>query len=271
MAYVLIDTYSGSFETNGSYYFCKVYSQQDAAANTSDVKVNVYIQYHTYGSYNSSPNNTTIVIAGNSLNVTTSDWNTDSNHSAQLIATRIRTGIAHNANGTKAITVSCSYDSEVSLGVGSISTGSISLPTIPRASEIGTIPDFNIEDTFSMPVDKKSSSFVDDLVIKLDDVTIKTIVNYSGGAGINFTDNELLTLYNAIDNSATFTFEITTKSGSTTVGADSATTTATAAGTAYIKVNGSWKRALPYIKVDGVWKKAIANIKIFSSWKRGIG
>lgn len=180
--------------------------------------------------------------------------------------------VLNDTDGTFSETFStiCKYDSTGSYANG---TGSdtVAFDTIPRASEIGTISNFNLEDTFSVPVDKKSVSFTDDLVIKQGDTAIKTITDYTNGASINLTDSELLAAYNAIDKSASFTFQTTTKSGSATIGTDSAEATGTAAGTAYIRTGEMWKRALPYIKVNGVWKKSIANIKSGGSWKRGIG
>ena len=37
-----------------------------------------------------------------------------------------------------------------------------------------------------------------------------------------------------------------------------------------IKVNSSWKEAIPYININGTWKKAVPYIKINGSWKLGI-
>jgi hypothetical protein len=268
MAYVLIDTYYGSFETNGSYYFCKIYSQQNIAANTSDVKADVYIQYHTYGSYNLSPLYTTINIVGSSANVSTTGWNTDSNHNAQLIATRTITGISHNADGTKSISLNMSYDSEVSLGIGTITEAAIALPTIPRGSVIGTISDFNVEDGCSVPLTKYSESFTDTLVIKIGDTTIKTIEDYTNGAAIVFTESELIAIYAAIEDIAdTFTFQITTYSGVTEIGDDSSTATGTIIGNGHLKVGGMWKNAIYYLKVSGVWKKTLVYLKASEVWK----
>lgn len=35
----------------------------------------------------------------------------------------------------------------------------------------------------------------------------------------------------------------------------------------YIRVNGTWKKAIPYVKVNGTWKKAVPYIKVSGTWK----
>ena len=108
-----------------------------------------------------------------------------------------------------------------------------------------------------MPVTKYSAAFTDTLVIKQGATTIKTIAGYTNNADINLTDTEILVAYATIDKAGTFTFGLTTKSGATTVGADSKTATGTAAGTAYINVSGVDKRAVWYENVSGIWKKCM--------------
>lgn len=140
----------------------------------------------------------------------------------------------------------------------------------PAGSVLGTIADFNLEDGFSVPVTKYSSSFSDELSLSIGAINIKTIPNYTNGSSIKLTDAELLGAYTALGSgkSTEVSFALSTKSGSTTVGTDNGTATATAAGTAHIKVSGAWKRAVAWIKVSGVWKRAVCHVKA-ESWRRG--
>lgn len=34
-----------------------------------------------------------------------------------------------------------------------------------------------------------------------------------------------------------------------------------------VKINSTWKQAIPYVKVNGTWKKAVPYIKISGTWK----
>lgn len=270
MADILKQTYSGTVRT-GITCETKVYQvSQSISDNTTLCRVVVTLKCTNDASYHLDDDGVVkIKVAGVQILTATGLSGFDfRSYTSKEIFNRTAT-ITHDTDGTFSETfqTECTY-STYATGTQS---GTVAFDTIPRASEIGAISNFNLEDTFSVPVDKKSPSFTDDLVMKQGSTTIKTILNYTSGASINLTDTELLTAYNAIDKSASFTFETTTKSGSTVIGTDNAAATGTAAGTAYFKTSGSWKRALPYIKVNGTWKKAIANIKSGGSWKRGIG
>ena len=150
-------------------------------------------------------------------------------------------------------------------------TYSMTLPIVAAASSLGNISAFNLEKNFSVPVTKNSGSFTDTLEIKYGNTAIKTISNYTNNASIQLNSSEILTAYKAMGNSrsGTFTFNLTTKNGSASVGTSSKTATGTAVGTLKTKANGVWKNSIPLVKVNGDWKKAIAYIKVNGVWKRG--
>jgi len=176
--------------------------------------------------------------------------------------------VDHESDGTysKIFSTTCTYGTYAT-GTGS---GNVSFDTIPRGSKLGNIEPFNLEDTINVPVTKYSESFADTLVIKIGDTEIKTIVGYTNNADINLTDDELIAAYRALsDESGTVTFELTTKSGATTVGTDSKTAEGTAAGSVYLTVGDEDKRAIWYENVSGIWKKCVGNINVSDVWKRG--
>lgn len=256
------------------YIVCHTYIyqvSQDIASNKTRAHIVVTLNCGNGASYYLNDAGSLSVKVANTTRASVTGESLNFNFNNYSVKTLLDTTIDldHNTDGT----FNEIFETKLTYGTYGTSdiSGSVTFDTISRPSEIGTISDFNLEDTFSVPVDKKSTSFTDDLVIKQGSTVIKTVLNYTGGANINLTDSELFTAYNVIDKSAVFTFETTTKIGSTTVGTDSATATGTAAGTAYIKIEDSWRRAIPYIRVNGVWKKAIANVKSGGSWKRGIG
>ena len=142
--------------------------------------------------------------------------------------------IAHNADGTCNYSISASFnpnDSEISSITYASVSGTIALPTIPRASEITSVPDFNIEEGLSITVDKKALSFTDSLSVSVGGTVVKTIADYESGDDIIFSDSEQLDIYNLIDDwDDTFTFTISTYNGGTLIGTDSDTATGTIKG-----------------------------------------
>lgn len=150
-------------------------------------------------------------------------------------------------------------------------TYNMTLPITPAASVLGTISNFDLEKSFSVPLTKYSSSFTDTLEIKCGSTLIKSISGYTNGLAINLSVSELLNAYKALGsiNSGNFTFNLITKNGTTQIGTSTKTAVGTANGTTKIKVNGVWKNAIPCVKVDGTWKKTIAFIKVNGVWKRG--
>lgn len=109
------------------------------------------------------------------------------------------------------------------------STYNFSLAIDPAASVLGSISNFTIGNAINIPITKYSSGFTDSLTISVAGTTIKTINNISNGYDVSFSSTELTNIYKKIPSSttATFTFKLTTKSGSTTVGTSTKTVTGT--------------------------------------------
>ena len=137
--------------------------------------------------------------------------------------------IYHNSDGTKTFNYSFSQDFDITYSGSSIGTksgsGSGTLNTIPRGSVLGTISAFTIGDAINIPITKYSSSFTDTLTISVGGTTIKTISDIANGYDVSFTTTELNNIYAKLPSatSGTFTFSLTTKSGSTTIGTSSKT------------------------------------------------
>lgn len=141
--------------------------------------------------------------------------------------------IYHDSDGTKDFSYSFKQEFAITYSGSSVGTisgsGSGTLNTIPRGSVLGTISAFTIGNAINIPITKYASSFTDTLVISVGGTTIKTISDIDNGYDVSFTEAELTNIYKKLPSatSGTFTFKITTKSGSTTVG----TSTKTAKGT----------------------------------------
>jgi len=102
----------------------------------------------------------------------------------------------------------------------------------PAGSDLGTISDFTIGNAITIPITKYSSDFRDDLVIKYGSTTVKSVSGITNGASVSFTSSELNTIYSLMStvNSGTFSFTITTYSGSTSVGTSSKNATGSITG-----------------------------------------
>jgi hypothetical protein len=141
--------------------------------------------------------------------------------------------IKHDSNGSKTFDYSFSQEFAITYSGASIGTktgsGSGTLDTIPRGSVLGTVNAFTIGNSIDIPITKYSSSFTDTLTISVGGTTIKTISDITNGYDVSFTATELNNIYAKLPSatSGTFTFKLTTKSGSTTIG----TSTKTAKGT----------------------------------------
>lgn len=137
--------------------------------------------------------------------------------------------IYHNADGTKTFSYSFSQELAITYSGNYIGTksgsGSGTLNTIPRTSGLGTISNFTIGNAISIPITQYSSGFVNNLVIKFGSTTIKTVNDISNGDTVTFTSTEQTNIYSLMPSvtKGTFTFTLTTKNGSTTVGTSSRT------------------------------------------------
>lgn len=141
--------------------------------------------------------------------------------------------IYHNADGTKSFSYSFSQEFEITYSGSKIGTktgsGTGTLDTIPRGSKLGTVPNFTTGSSVTIPITKYSSSFTDNLVVKIGSTTIKTVNDISNGDSVSFTSAELTKIYSALPSATkgTVTWQLTTKNGSTTIGTSSKTSTVT--------------------------------------------
>lgn len=139
--------------------------------------------------------------------------------------------IYHNADGTKTFNFSFSQEIGITYAGAAIGTitgsGTGTLDTIPRASVLGTIANFTIGDSITIPITKYSSSFSDSINIYIGNLWIKTAGSITNNKTITFTEQEISNIYAATagSTSAVFRFVNTTYSGSTAIGTSTKTAT----------------------------------------------
>lgn len=133
--------------------------------------------------------------------------------------------ISNKTTGTTSLSINLYSGS----GNSRNNTYSYKMGVDPAASVLGSISNFTIGNAINIPITKYSSGFKDSLTISVAGTTIKTINNISNGYDVSFSSTELTNIYKKIPSSttATFTFKLTTKSGSTTVGTSTKTATGT--------------------------------------------
>ncbi len=242
---------------------------QSVSSNTSSVKGEITLSW-TSGSWDHNNRTSSITINGvkySFINPNINPSRTTSGSQSLYVKTVL---VEHNSDGSKTVYASCSVATGTSSGTVTDSTSKV-LDIIPRTSTIN-VSDFTIESGVSPVVTKMSSSFVDRLDIKLNDFTIKTINDYETQRVV-FSNGELEGILEALKDTLgtifKFTFIVTTKSGSTTVGSDSDTAWGALSGSVNIGVGGEIKKGIPYVSSGGEKKRGILFIGVDGEVKQG--
>ncbi len=220
----------GSFNGNigtpsGGFNLLVEYSiSQNIAENYSDVTATGYVKRNnsTYYPFNSE-SLANLVINGTGKSYTGS-YNLGSDGYKNIVSNTVR--VYHNNDGSKNIEIAFSFDGRLSnyYPIGSVSQ-TITLPTIPRASEIACSSPY-IGDTAIISIDKKSSSFTSTLTYNIGTLT-GTIATKTSETTVQFKTNEIEdSIYALIPNTKEIqgTIYCTTYSGDTQIGDTKSTT-----------------------------------------------
>ena len=206
-------------------------STPNVAGNYSDVTCTHYLICARTWALGVGSRTNSCTVNGEEKSFTSSSISTDGNETIKLGTTTHK--VTHNSDGTKTVTASTTFNMKATIQgtyKGSITaTGTMVLDDIPRGSVLGTISNFTLGNAINIPITKYSSSFTDTLVISLAGTTIKTISDISNGDDVSFTTAELTKIYGLLPSATTgsFTFKLTTKSGTTSIGTSSKTATGT--------------------------------------------
>lgn len=210
-----------------------VQNSQNAAANKSNVTVNIIIKWD-YGSYNLTNPPGTITIDGVPYNFNASyNANRTSSGSQTLYSKTV--DVSHDNEGKKTLACSATYDTEGISGVVTASATKV-LTQIARASTIGAT-DANIGATSLIAVGKKASSYTHSIAYKFGELS--GYVTADGGVSaseVKFSGTSVAftvptSFYAQIPNakSGTVTLTCRTYSGAALVGTEICTFAATAA------------------------------------------
>lgn len=99
-------------------------------------------------------------------------------------------------------------------------SGSFTLPTISRISDITAVNGSNTSDELSVNYTEYVASYTNNLIISFNGNTIQTITNYASGASFTLSDSALNTIYSSITTAktATLSFMLKTFDGELLIG-----------------------------------------------------
>lgn len=190
--------------------------------NTSDVTVTLQVKKSTASSGTTYGTGAWTVL----INGTTYDFSATvsipPNNTYVTIYTKTVKGIAHNSDGTKSISLGWSGGiSGTSYTTTNIANTTVTLDTIARASTISSFSFTNgyIEQGIDLTISSKVSTYYHDIHIYLPDTSGTGINLFSTTNGrkaggthhINFTDDQLTTIYNAMPTKTSSQFTIYVK------------------------------------------------------------
>lgn len=168
----------------------------------------------------------------------------------------------HNDDGTKSLTLGATYDDTF---IAPLSTGQVvcTLPAIARATTIGVVHMWAIEDGIGVTFTPAVSHFWHNLIVNAGGQTVLVRENYTSGAWVSPTAEELLTFYRI--GSPQLQIILDTYNGASYVGRHNVDTALLDMGNMYLRVGGQWKRGVIYVggkpgvmmvRVGGEWKVA---------------
>ncbi len=217
---------SGRIKTdyvNGGYTLAVDWQEvsQDVLANTSEVKCSVKLISNgsSYTINASAQKDLKLTVDGKSYTATT-NVSLKGNETKELFTKTLV--VAHNSDGSKNVSISATVGVEVTISgtyyASFAVSGTVSLETIPRQSEITSVTsDIPVDGTnkISITINRKSTNYTHDVRIKFGDYE-KTLT----GVGTSTSYVIPTSWLNAIPNSTTGTgtVYVTTKSGSTQIG-----------------------------------------------------
>jgi hypothetical protein len=228
---------SGTFYTNVNSHWRlqgEWSATQNIAGNYSDVTLKVYWMGTTqYGTtYSTVTKDGSSTINGSSDTFTSSAKLTGAEK--KLIQTHT-VRVNHDADGAKTFSMSAWFDVELTLSGTqynrvSISSGTVTLNTIPRQSTLSSSRNWTAPNSLAINIARASSSFTHDLTIKVNGKVIKYLYGIGTSTTVNWTDTENTWIFeelakDTINFNQTSEITLTTKSGSTTIGSQTYTGT----------------------------------------------
>lgn len=266
-------TINGKYSNNNNIYLSLEWEvkSQDKEANKTVIHCELWVKgKDSYHHWNNFDHISYITVDGVKKTNTKTHFDSYENPCKLMSADFT---IKHNANGSGDFSVSAKHYSGVKLGTGTISSKTVTLPTIKRISKLNSLSIVNEYKEIKASYTKYKSTFKDTLVIKCKTFS-KSVTNYKSGNTVSFTSSELTKLEDILgqDKTITFTCYLKTYDGSTFIGnsnslSKSGTLTFNQGPKVYIKVSSSniSKVKGVYIKPSAIYKVKNAYLKTSNS------
>lgn len=175
----------------------------------------------------------------------------------------------HDSNGNFSAYIGASISTTYKSGD---TGGVLTLPHINRQSKINSFTGTNINSDFSATY-TAYTNYENRLRISIPNVVaLQTFNNYASGTDVKLSSSakQQIKQYTS-EKTVTLGGVIETWNGGTKIGESSEINISVKIPKGvHIKVNGTWKEAVPYVRVNGEWKESIPHIKVNGTWKEGI-
>lgn len=216
-------TYNGTVNSNSqyiSYYVVYELLSQNVGLNQSTVRATAYVKTGNWD-FSSSNINKSITIDGQKTEQLHVSLNQGRNATTNLIS--LTKTITHKDDGTRSFSIQAHLNCYAGgYGPGSncnVDSGTITLPTIPRASSISGTINPQAGDPVSVTINRHAGSFTHKLDFKVGTTVIKSQSGIGTSHTFTFTDAETANMVKAISGSqAAATIVCTTYNGSTQIG-----------------------------------------------------
>lgn len=204
---------------------------QNVSNNTSTITASLVWQNAAGVSLSSSiAKAASVSIGGTTAGSTSTAVVGISANTTRTIVTGSRT-VAHNSDGTLSVAISGTFGIKFTLGgtyyASTSASGTATLNTIPRTSNITSFPNFTIGSGVTVSAARNSGSFTNEYVMKAGTTTLHTTSKLAADS-YTFTAAQLDGIYAKIPSSTstTVTAYVNTYSGTTLIGTSSATAVA---------------------------------------------
>lgn len=216
---------SGRFTTtiHGGHYELEVlwWATQSIANNTSTIRARIYLN-NDYSLNISSRTDNSIVINGKTYYYDSPAISTKGDH---FLAEVYSDPIAHNSDGSKAISMSCNFKMQATISgtyYGTMTaSASVTLDTIPRASTV-TAGSGTLGTSQNLTVTKAATAFTHTITYKCGTAS-GTICTKSSATTVAFTPPLTLAAQSTTSTTVSITLTIKTYNGNTELGSNTAT------------------------------------------------
>ena len=214
--------YASTNNSNWGVFYDVTEGSYSIENNSSPVYVNVYLYRPNSNSYYGGTANISVTLDGSTQSATaypsypTNIYTGEAN--AHLMAS-FTFSVGHASDGSKSISFSLGWSANFNPTSAS-GSGSMTLTTIPRASEISSVSTANVGSNATISVNRKSSSFTHTITYSFGSLS-GTVVTKSSNTSISWTipTSFYAQIPNAKEGSGTLT--ITTYNGNSQVGSSS--------------------------------------------------